>query len=130
MSDCVISITEYMHVILIRKFPTSVCMIKFSRISNFCWNLENRIGIFLVEYTSFTLISNFWHFEILKTIKVDLKSLITGIRNQKAPPVGRDFGSQTDQGNHIGLEEKLMMIDHAYSQPIKVWLILSPKPFF
>ena len=65
------------------------------------------------------LFRNFY-FEILKTIKVDLKSLITGIRNQKAPPVGRDFGSQTDQGNHIGLEEKLMMVDHAYSQPIKV----------
>jgi len=55
----------------------------------------------------------------LENEKVDLKSLITGIRNQKAPSVGRDFGSQTDQGNHIGLEEKLMMIDHAYSQPIK-----------
>ena len=58
--------------------------------------------------------------QIIKILKVDLKSLITGIRNQKAPTIGRDFGSQTDQGNHIGLEEKLMMIDHAYSQPIKV----------
>lgn len=55
----------------------------------------------------------------LENEKVDLKSLITGIRNQKAPSIGRDFGCQTDQGNHIGLEEKLMMIDHAYSQPIK-----------
>ena len=122
MSDCVISITEYMHVILIRNFSTSVCMIKFSRTWNFCRKSGKR--------NFYSNVSKFWQIQILKTIKVDLKSLITGIRNQKAPSVGRDFGSQTDQGNHIGLEEKLMMIDHAYSQPIKVWLIFSPKPFF
>ena len=50
MSDCVISITEYMHVILIRKFPTSVCMIKFSRISKFWFYISLNIRMNCIRF--------------------------------------------------------------------------------
>ena len=61
MSDCVISITEYMHVILIRKFPTSVCMIKFSRISKSF--AESQIFFLKVDF------SNFWLFFALDQVE-------------------------------------------------------------
>ena len=48
-----------------------------------------------------------------------MRSLLRNTRQQTQVASCRDISCQTNNGDeHIGLEEKLRMIDHAYAKPL------------